>query len=750
MKKNSIPVLVTLMCVLVVVLSLVPIDAVNPRSSDRELDMVYIRLRNPGDIHFLVDQGVNILHRYDSHVLVELSGEHIPMLEHAGLIVDPMHQRTTIHVRGTTFDFTEGEIQIPPELRVDDYAAGETGQYIVHMLGPIASVWRDTLEDMGVEIMHYMSNHAYRVLMTPEIAGQVEQLGFVDWVGFYHPYYKIQPGLESGRVQITTVPGAEFEVVNGMNVHSVERLVQGSYMISGEVFSPEILYEIARSPSVDHIAAQPSYRLHGETVTQLVGGGRFFFDDEDGNPETAYRKHGEYGSYINQLGHTGNGVITAIVDSGIGDGSLGDGGHADFTGRIVGRYSFDGSYNDGYGHGTQCAGLVGADTYHGTGRTFYNDYYYGQGGAPETEFFSIRIFDNRGGYIGPEDLSEFLRIAKQEGNAYVHSNSWGTEREEGMYDTTSSMYDRGARDSDPGSSGNQPMVITVSAGNGGSRDTTLASPATGKNVIAVGGTDSYSTSNFENVMSMSSRGWTQDNRVKPDVVAPGNTASTSANGGYSHQSGTSFSNPTVAGAAAVTVEWYEKEYGSIPSPAMVKALIINTANDLDPVGGNTRSHIPNQDEGWGMVDISKLQRPHDDPIQFFTDDQTFVFTDSGQMNQHTAMVDREGEPLKISLVWTDKEAPGSTETGRSLINDLDLEVESPSGLIYRGNAFSGGWTPAGENTMSDFDSSGDGWDDSNNVENVYIHPDEVEQGMYTIRVIAREIGDDGVNLGYNS
>lgn len=320
------------------------------------------------------------------------------------------------------------------------------------------------------------------------------------------------------------------------------------------------------------------------------------------------------------------------------------------------------------------------------------------------------------------------------------------------------------------------MVITKSAGNLGPFWTCISSPGNAKNVITVGATQSYMpdadeygyerdpVSNPDRVANFSSRGWTADNRIKPDVVAPGegvlSTSTPLASGSnlsglysedsrYGWCSGTSMSNPAVAGAAAVTVEWYDVNHGSRPSPAMVKALLINTAHDLDDDNGNT-GPIPNRHEGWGMVDISKLHHPYQNPVPFYLEDQTHVFTESLQTNQHYVVVDRDDAPLKFSLAWTDQEAPADTGSAPSLINDLNIEVETPSGLVYRGNAFSGGWSVAGEDAWSNFDRNGDGWDDTNNVENVYIPIDEVEYGTYTVRVEARVVADDAVNLGYNS
>ena len=48
---------------------------------------------------------------------------------------------------------------------------------------------------------------------------------------------------------------------------------------------------------------------------------------------------------------------------------------------------------------------------------------------------------------------------------------------------------------------------------------------------------------------------------------------------------------------------------------------------------------------------------------------------------------------KQSLAWSD--ARGSRFSNNQLVNDLDLEVESPDGTIYLGNDFANGRSTTG-------------------------------------------------------
>jgi hypothetical protein len=62
------------------------------------------------------------------------------------------------------------------------------------------------------------------------------------------------------------------------------------------------------------------------------------------------------------------------------------------------------------------------------------------------------------------------------------------------------------------------------------------------------------------------------------------------------------------------------------------------------------------------------------------------------------------------------------------VNDLDLEVVTPGGALYRGNVFSGGVSITGGTA-----------DDRNNVEQVLLPAGAVQNGTYTVRVIPRTV-----------
>lgn len=738
--------------------------------SDENEKIVIIRAETEDDLFFVRSIGVDVIEKYSNQLLIEVNDKEEMQLRDAGLEIKELPQRTKLSLKSHPFDLEEG-IDFSEELTIDGYDPGTKGLYLVHMLGPVHPDWRDQLEKRDIEIINYVPNYAYEVRMTPETAERVDDLEFIDWVGIYQPGFKLAENLETGKVMIRLVEEPERRTLkkigSKIEVLSVTESATYGMEVKGQIEDPSTFSEIARMKDVYHISDHQVPELNGEMETQIIGGGCWIWDPED-DPDTAYRGHGDYGSLANQLGYKGEGIEIAVADTGIGDGTEGDAGHEDFTGRVVGGHSFEEgapSWADGYGHGTHCTGSAAGDTYNGTGEQYYENYYAGQGSAPETDLFAIRVFDDGGSWVGPEDRFEVLEISKQEADSYVHTNSYG-EDAEGAYDMRSEAYDKAVRDANRETDYNEPLNIFAAAGNEGPDSRTINSPASGKNVLAIGATENYyeggtrggATEKLEaqerlngdpeKVSYMSSRGWTTDNRIKPDLVAPGeDVMSTMPDGGYDTKTGTSMATPAAAGAAAVVVEWYEDTYGTRPSPAMVKALMINTAHNLQ---GEYEGNVPTPREGWGLVNLPDLVYSDSD---FLMEDQTSLLQ-TGEIDEYEVSYEDSSEPLKISLVWTDKEALAGDNW--TLKNDLNLEVESPSGELYRGNAFNKtgegnvsdtGYTFPDTETIIDFDQNEDGRDDVNNVQNVYIDPDELESGTYTVRVIGENVPSDANNDG---
>ena len=338
-----------------------------------------------------------------------------------------------------------------------------------------------------------------------------------------------------------------------------------------------------------------------------------------------------------------------------------------------------------------------------------------------------------------------------------------------------------------GQPGNQELVVIFAAGNAGPGTSTVGSPGTAKNVIVVGASEnvrSHSTANGGNssigndgcysgdsaansaddIANFSGRGPCSDGRQKPDLVAPGThitggvaQSSTATNGNgdalpcftaagvcalvgsgyvgnnenffplnqefYTTSSGTSHAAPAVAGACALLRQYFINHGQPVPSPALTKAYLANSARYLTGVDANDTLPSPNQ--GMGAVNLGTA---FDGVARVLHDQRSEEkFTASGQTRTICGTIVDSGKPLRVTLAWTD--APGST-TGSAYNNDLDLVV-AVGGNFYKGNVFSGATSVTGGLA-----------DERNNLE-IVLMPAGLS-GSFAVTVTAANINSDGV------
>jgi hypothetical protein len=177
--------------------------------------------------------------------------------------------------------------------------------------------------------------------------------------------------------------------------------------------------------------------------------------------------------------------------------------------------------------------------------------------------------------------------------------------------------------------------------------------------------------------------------------------------------------PLTAGMGADFVQFYQSTFGSVPSPALIKAALINGAVDMG-------MGYPSYAQGWGRTNLrNTIEGPSGGSVAFL--DQTDT-TPVGTGDQYTKqfLVTSSSVRLKITLVWTDP--PGSFGCSDCEVNDLNLEVSSPEGTVYHGNQFTGSWSTAGASS----------WDADNNVENVFVQ--NPATGLWTIHVTGFDVG----------
>ncbi|MBW3670628.1 MAG: SDR family oxidoreductase [Acidobacteria bacterium] len=689
----------------------------------------------------------------------------------------PALEAAPVRLQQTTFDPARGERpELPPGLTIADYPAGSRGYYLVQFTGPVQEAWKDAVRAGGVAILEYVPDYAFKIRSTPGAARQIEMLDTVAWVGLFHPAYKLSPdlaGRELLRVRLTdhASPAAVASEIEALGA-TIE-LASGRYLII-HLGGAEVA-AIARILEVAWI--EPEYE--NELLNNI-----------------ARRSGGGMDAYaIWSLGIYGSDQVVGIADTSLDTNDVGT-VHQDFRGRVDAIIKMGGGLTvdtDTNGHGTHVAGSVLGNGVESGTTPAVSDY--GQndasdpnvtttkitGLAPEARVYFQSIHCKNGSLCGiPADLSDLFSPAYTAG-ARVHTNSWGAS----VY----GQYNANSAEADTFNWNNKDMVILFAASNDGTDANSdgyvdldsLGAPATAKNVLTVGATENARTNGainaedtsndlnevqcsgagggpnwgncwptdypaaptstdpaggttYEEMAAFSSRGPTDDGRIKPDIVAPGanilSTRSQSTTGGgwgpgpngfYQMMGGTSMATPLTAGAAALVRSWYQNEKShATPSAALIKATLINTAVDIAGYGNASQEAglpIPNMHEGWGRVDLGNVA--DDARRQHFDSDSV----STGGIVTHSLPAEA-GTPFKVSLVWTD--FPGSTIAATQLVNDLNLVVTSPTGTVYRGNVFAGGWSASGGSA-----------DTLNNVECVYVQ--SAEGGNYTVEITGANV-----------
>ena len=443
-----------------------------------------------------------------------------------------------IRLQVATFDPLVGEPEIPAGLRLNTRADLPT-TYLVQFTGPVRNEWKSAAEQSGARLYGYIPDHAFLARMNPDTVEGVQNLPFVRWIGPYHPAYRIAPTLtrianeentESIGIAVQTLPDTDLDAVAkqvkawGGEVQRMASNDIAGYLQMG--LPGDRLTALAHLDGVIWVESYIEPKLLND-----VGGGEIMRADEI---RTSLNLHG-------------SGQVVGVADSGLDTGdekTL----HPDVQGRVVSAYALGrvDDWSDPGGHGTHVVGSVlGNGTV--SGGTF-------AGTAPQAELVFQSLSDPMGGLGGiPYDRGELMRNACDD-DARVHTNSWGgptggtTENPEyGGYPIPSQQVDWATWE-------RKHMLVLFAAGNEGTDADSdgivdfdsLGQPGTAKNVLTVGASENDRSSiastwgqgwpndfpanpikddrvadNPDGMAAFSSRGPTDDGRIKPDVVSPG-------------------------------------------------------------------------------------------------------------------------------------------------------------------------------------------------------------------------------------
>ena len=433
------------------------------------------------------------------------------------------------------------------------------GWYVLTHEYPVPSEWFNELEDAGVDCFSFLppngfhcelQGHSVENLETLEVKGLV-QLDGVD---------KVREDLVRG------ITGLEMNAENLFvrnGVGSANLILTGTELPEGifarddivleyhneryatAIIKPTAIAWLAAQDEIEWIEERPWHTLHNDVADSVMRADQVWDSTIMSGIDSSW------------TGLDGTGITVTVSDTGLDNGVNNSNMHPDLRDHIVDIVSFpmssgfasscgaastdDGAEDLDSGHGTHVSGSVLGDGTNTGGAI--------RGAAPKAHLYmqaTEQYCDNSNAYYLtgiPSDYTMMFEPAYDNGSR-VHTNSWGS--------SVAGAYTSGSMQADSSARTFQNMTILFSAGNSGVDsnsdgeidDDSLGSPSTGKNVVTVaagendrpsisstwGGMFGYpaapistdrASNTSEGLAAFSSRGPTDDGRMKPDITAPG-------------------------------------------------------------------------------------------------------------------------------------------------------------------------------------------------------------------------------------
>jgi len=594
-------------------------------------------------------------------------------------------------VQGYRFDPLASQSTLPANLTITGYPKGTKGYYLVQFAGPIDYTWKEHVNDLGGFVLGYQPNYAFVVRMTEAVKAKVEALPEVRWVGLLQPAWKLFPhnllGTGSRTIIAVLHPGesdgafqAQAKALGGKNftwdINEINKSVRFDIDASR-------IPDVARLTEVDWIEPWTEFTPDNTDAQWLTQMGWRSTAPPTGT-RTIWQK-GVRGDWME--GTTHKYIVTGHVDGGL------DALHWAFRDPAVplttsGEYPTHRkiiSYKLSYvadSHGTHTAGTVcGNDSI--MGGTSTND-----GMAPMAKLIHKTV---PSGLWDMNSWWEDMYTGNAGGQAFSMTMSYSRKDSFNMYVFTDMTADQVHwRHKD--------FIETNSLGNY-SLANCMGHPVVAKDQISIAAVNNGISGNT--IATYTSIGPAADGRLKPNLCSPGTnlmSATAGTTNSYGAMSGTSMATPCAQGNVALVRCYFEKGFyptgDSVagnrrhPSGALVKAVLTVGAEP------NVDSYIPPSVYiGWGRISLdSSLYFAGDTKLLWVYDDTTRgLRTNDSALYQIT--VTNAAHPLRVVMCYSDTAGP--MRATRTLINDLDLTVISPTGTPYLGNVWSGGQSQTG-------------------------------------------------------
>lgn len=525
-------------------------------------------------------------------------------------------------------------------------AARDNRLYVVQYWTQVIEDYRSVVRTLGAEIHLFLANHANVVEMDLETAAAVAGLPMVRSVTPYHPAFKLEEELLS----------AIGEGASGPITVNVLTMRRGGH-------APVINWVVANGGTVEHVS-EPTYLMTAtvdlQDLPRLAALNAVQWIDRWSPPESdmniARQMHGA--DYVEtNLGYLGQGVRFEVLDSGT------QANHPDLLPNIAHNANSTSS------HGTSTCGIVG-----GSGGGNFS----ARGVMPQC----FRVLANyNASYAGGSRYAHSGQLANAslQYQCVFQTNSWGSN--------LTTQYNSISQDMDLILFDFARLSILQSQSNANTRNS--RPQAWAKNIISVGGINHFNTlTKNDDRWGGASIGPAADNRIKPDLASYYDSILTTDSGsGYTTGfGGTSGATPIVAGHLGLFYQmWHNglfnnptgaSVFDSAPNNTTAKAVLINTASQWNFSG--TTHNLTRVHQGWGHPDLQYMAQQASTMLVI---DETDVLTEF-ETSTHFVNVSGGGD-FRATLVYRDP--PGTTSSTLHRINNLNLTVVAPNGVIYRGN-----------------------------------------------------------------
>lgn len=633
----------------------------------------------------------------------------------------PAANAAPLSARSGALSLRAGDIQVSSLanlLASQTFASGK--HYVLTLAQPLTQARAQALAARGVALLGYYPSLSYLVALDGVTPESLRELDFVSSVTLFQDAWKLDPTIGSrafateSRQQIAaqnlvalrvllfprkTLDGeiaGQLAAVSGLTVHESERIRDAvSFTATAPLAS---LPALAALDAVQFIEELPEFKARDANqrwiVQSNVAGSRPMYEH----------------------GITGTNQIIGVLDGYVATLHC---AFADILQPFGPNHRKILAYNTAVGgydsHGTHVAAIAAGDD--------------GIESANRGVAYGAKIVFNLPPLTTQASYLERFNLHYTQG-ARVHTNSWGNDATQ-QYDYACAAIDTFMHD-------NEDALLVFAVSN----TPIIHNPENAKNSIAVTRTGNSPNQNQVCIVfgSLPGAGPTLDGRRKPDIAAPGcNIVSAAGATGCATalNSGTSMATPAIGGVSALIRQYFTDGFyptgvatpsnAIIPSGALLKAMVVNSGEDLLPAG------YPSNQEGWGRVLAHSV-------LPFAGDAHRLVIKDirntssqalsTDDVREFQINVNNASQIFRITMAYTDQ--PATLPATVTPVNDLDLLVISPSGDVFVGN-----------NLVSGFSVPGGLPDPINNLEHVRIQSPVVGRWTVRIRGTAVNLGTQG-------